>query len=200
MIFASTSSCRWHAPPAWRSVESANFCEVKKKKIDAIGVDNYEFDENWQYKSVRTSVHRRGRNDARKKRMRRRWRKDREVLGEVKVGKVRAAADTRNWRPKHVTAAPVGLGPAAEPMVGRSPVGVALRRCNAVCVPSSLVCSAGLCVLQAVDAAPGNPVIRSWPRICGNDGTRKWKMQKLSSLKQAKSWREWKTCKRKRWD
>jgi len=64
------------------------FLWSKKKKIDAIGVDNYE---NWEYKkSVRTSVHRRGRNDARKKHMRKRWRKDKGIW-RGRVDKVRAA-------------------------------------------------------------------------------------------------------------
>lgn len=113
---------------------------------------------------------------------------------------MRTAADTRNWRPKHVTAAPVGLGPAAEPMVGRSLVGAALPRYNAAYAPSSLVCFVGQCALQAVDAALGNPVIKSWLQICRNDNIRRWKTQKLSLSKQTKSWWHWKTSFKQRWD
>lgn len=171
-----------------------------KKRIDAVGVDNYGNLARIGSRKVCIKACIGGDTMMRKRNT---WREDEERIKvfKNKVEKVQEVADTRNWRPKHVTAAPVGLGPAAEPMVGRSLAGAALQRCNAAYAPSSLVYFAGLCALQAVDAALENPVIRSWLQICRSGNIRRWRIQKLSSSKQANSWREWKTSfKWKRWD
>lgn len=67
MIF--TQFCRVGDTQCQRGVENMNFCGVKS--IDAVSIDNYEIDENWEYKSVHISVHRRGHDDARKNHIRR---------------------------------------------------------------------------------------------------------------------------------
>lgn len=103
-----------------------------------------------------------------------------------------AETKTRSWRPKHVTAAPAGLGPAADPMATRSPVVVA-RGCSAACVPSSPGCFAVPCASRAVDAAPGSPATRNWPRMCREDGIRRcwWKSARRPSwLKRARASRK----------
>lgn len=106
--------------------------------------------------------------------------------------------DTRSWRPTLVTAALVGLGPAAGPMVGHSPAAIALRGCSAAYALSSPACFAGPCASRVAVAVPGSPVIRSWPWMCKRDGTRRRSTRRPSSWKRAR--REWKmSFRRKRW-
>lgn len=124
---------------------------------------------------------------------------DRRYSARREVGKVRA--DTRSWRPRHVTATPAGLGPVAGPTAGRSPAVAAPRGCNAACVLSSPACSVGPCASRAADAAPGSPATRNWPRMCRGDGTRRWSTRRLGSSKRARSRRAWKASFRsKRWE
>lgn len=85
-----------------------------------------------------------------------------------------------------MTVVPAGLGPDAGPMAARFPVGVAPRESNAASAPSSPVSFAEPCVSRAVDAVPGNRVIRNWLQMYRYNDIRRWNMLRPRLSRQPK--------------